>query len=376
MKVLHVGWVSNSINNIIALKNWGYEVYVLDTQVPKNINAHNLLKKYISKSHIFNLYENINDKNFNKKKYFKAFLSRYDKNIWKTKDYIKGLPQVDLVFFTWGVGVAPEIKLLSDGYPNTPFVHNLLTFPTSEKSILREMFELKLYKDIIKGIDGLIYASENMKKFIEKKYTESKNISSTTIPQGFCETYFPNTHLEKLSDKDNKKHIVFLGRFNNGNWNYVEKELCKLARDDIVIHCSSLSDIKNRKNFETFQPFDGNELISGDLATYITQFDASISTYNITKKRTRYSTSLPSRFLFPLISQLPIILPSGKLEACENFILNNGNGYIYKNIEEINDWLNDDECFNKAKKNSKVVANKMILDKKNHPINLFIQKLM
>ena len=347
MRALHLGYVTDSLKTVLALRRANIELVVVNnkpydyfSQVP----ALDILGLQIP---VLNLYQNcrlpfIHISRFLLSLMFSSLkeFNWYPQLSTRLARVIQR-KRVDFVFAHWGVGVLPEIALIKAKLHKLPVILNMETFPTSYSSWLRQQTEIELFKAIAPLVDGFIIPTIQMYQLIIKVCPEIQNKPILQKPIYYPIEYQPRQRLPLLRGCDGIPHLVFMGQFDaSSNLNDVQDELISFAEAGIIVHCVENAQIQH-KNVKTFTYFKGEDLITGRLTTFMTQFDACLVTYNIKKKLLRFSTSLPSRFLIALTAGIPIVCPQKGFTAMENFIVSQKIGYLFHNIKDCQTFLRD-----------------------------------
>jgi len=152
LKTLCLGWTTNSLNIVLALRGAGIETVIVNTgtdrffdKVP--ILCHNILVA-------LNLYR---ESKIPKPKYFRYLFTAHP--------YIFGFPlrqklafllrsyDINFVFAHWSTGVLPEVVLVKFIFPNLPVILNMGTFPTDPSGRLPGTIEFGLLKKMARAID-------------------------------------------------------------------------------------------------------------------------------------------------------------------------------------------------------------------------------
>jgi hypothetical protein len=103
-----------------------------------------------------------------------------------------------------------------------------------------------------------------------------------------------------------------------------------------------------------FNRFTYEEIADGIFATFLTQFDACLVTYNFwrTSGENRFSNSIPQRFSTALLAGIPIIVPEGYLQGCEEIINKYQIGFVYQNYTDLKNKLSDKSLMNRYQENA------------------------
>lgn len=335
LKALCVGWITNSLQAVLALRGAGIETIIVNTEPDRFFERVPALRDDIPIA--LNLYQ--------KTKIPKPKLSRYlfivQPNIFGFAFSQKFVPilrqnKLDFVFAHWGVGVLPEVALVKSIAPELPVILNMETFPTAPSGGLRETTEQYILKRMAWAIDGLVIPTDEMASLIYKLVPSMEKKPIYTKPFYYPKEFAPTEFLKKLSAIDQRPHVVFMGQFDTRYlMNDVRQEILALANVGIIVHCARTFNLEH-PNVVQFEPFSGEDLVSGKLTSYMTQFDACLVTYKTEMRPPlRFKTSLPSRFLIALAAGVPVVLPRGKFKAMQSFIEQEGIGLAYSDVKEL-----------------------------------------
>jgi hypothetical protein len=97
------------------------------------------------------------------------------------------------------------------------------------------------------------------------------------------------------------------------------------------VHCSPTPGLEHA-NVRIFERFKPRAFTSGELASYMRRFRASLVTFNAAPgdpELLRFQTSLPTRLLFSLAVGVPVLIPRGRLPASERLVEAHGVGFVY-----------------------------------------------
>jgi hypothetical protein len=100
--------------------------------------------------------------------------------------------------------------------------------------------------------------------------------------------------------------------------------------------------------FEKFTTYSEKSAFS----EFLTQFDAIVILYNVQKVYKRFEFSLPTRFLFALVTGIPIVIPERLFPACEKYVMKYEIGFAYKDEEELYLKLKNKSMMNKLSNNA------------------------
>ncbi|WP_304329683.1 hypothetical protein [Candidatus Culexarchaeum yellowstonense] len=262
---------------------------------------------------------------------------------------------IELIYANWGSNMIPLIKMLQNNLINIPIMYNFMTYPQNVYS-WKVFLENWYCRKPIERLDGRIHASQNMYRYMSKRFDLKKHGLDMIVTPFFSEKYHYRKRLPLLSEKDGEPHLVYIGPLTSSrNWDDIRQEIYEIANEGIHIHLAETNVPLRKSPYIHFFPyFPLPQLINGSLATYMTQFDACIVLFNfkVCSCLDRFYTSFPSRFLFALNAGIPIVMPKGYLLTCEQFVNEHQIGFAYKNLTELKDKLNNFELMQEYRKNA------------------------
>jgi len=196
----------------------------------------------------------------------------------------------------------------------------------------------------------------------------------------FQESYslscFYKQRLAKLSKIDNEPHLVFLG---TDAYN-IEKQIQALTKRKIHIHLCTKDalSIYDQKYVHKFDKFTYEKLFNGEFATFLTQFDACLVTYNFegASALARYQNGLPNRFSFALSAGIPLVLPNGYLNACQQVVEEHKIGFAYETFDDLASALLEKDTMDKCALNALSNRESFALEKNFDKINTFIKAVI
>lgn len=344
MNILYMGPLSTlHVDDLIYnLSRVGYEVSALNLRLSPRIFSQKV-DGIDDPSRIYHLYENCD---FHYDLVGRSLLmSSIGSN--KLKDKVRNVlreRKIDVILSYWGSGVFPEIRMIEKSF-DVPIVHIFDSYPVSRFS-----FEVKLENlycgKAIEKLEGRIHSTTQMLEYMKKNFDLSYG-SDLVFMQWLGRRLLPKERLKKLSGGDHQPHIVFIGNPSLEGINDVASQINQLTQNGIHVHlCRTNRRIDAKQGFvHTFEYKSRLELMNGTFSSFLTQFDASIILYDIKNywSKDRYKNSTPSRFLYSLITGLPIILPQGMFTGCEQIVSQNGIGFSYKSYEELKKKINNGE---------------------------------
>jgi len=268
----------------------------------------------------------------------------------------------DLIFTWWGSDVFYELYiLLVELKLNIPVIHIINTYPAMPIRSVYGFFEDQFYKRFIDKIDGIVYYSGEMKNYFTNKI-RSEEITSITIidpPYSMKSYYQERITLKKnhvLDRQDDSPYLIFLGRTDFSNdfrrkKDNVKSELLNISKHKIHIFLRQTSSIKESDYIHFYPSFSSEELLNGYFATYVHQFDASLTIYNEFGNTRRYMNGLSTRFAYSLTAGIPIITRGSSIFAKKIFQKHN-NGFTYSTIAELKRQLLNTDQLAKMKRSA------------------------
>ena len=380
IRMLHIGWVTDSVKTILALIRTGFDPVVVNTDPLRFFEKVPALNELGFDIPVINLYQfNSGIPHIKTARYFLTAMATLTRRLaWSPrhasilKDIIVS-KNIELVFAHWGAGILPEISLIKAKCPRVPVVLNLETFPTSCDSLMRQIFEIYLFKRLASLLNGLIIPSKRMKEFVMNLEPMVLRHPYLQKPMCYSKDCCSDGRFDLLRYKDGKPHLIFAGQFNfSSSLNDTREQILMLAEGGIYIHCVKVKGLIH-PNIRFFEPFNANDLVTGTFTKFMTQFDGCLVLYNIKRRMIRYSTSIPSRFLIALISGIPVCLPKGELDSCEDILRQFGNGIIYDDVDHLKSTLLDDKTQDQIRINSLKAAPRFILD--SQELRKFMEKV-
>jgi hypothetical protein len=248
---------------------------------------------------------------------------------------------IDLIYGSWGSHSLPEIRSVQDF--NVPTIYEFLTYPTNIVT-LAEKAENTLNRHTINRLNGRVLATHRMLNYLKIIFgiSHGKNLVFTEC---YSKHSFYKTRLARLSENADGSHVIFTGF----NVHEVLPQLETIMKKGIHVHvCETkgtkqmLKGLKFNRFCHTFKKFDCTNLLDGTFATFMTQFDACLVTYDFRKVSTlnRFFNGVPNRFSLALTAGIPIIMPKGYLKGCEDIITRHQIGFTYVGYDDLKGKLN------------------------------------
>ncbi|MCW4003157.1 MAG: hypothetical protein NWE95_04500 [Candidatus Bathyarchaeota archaeon] len=354
VSLLFLGQLTIQANALLPyLSRHGYQVTAINTS--KWASPEKIADSNIS---VFNLYSNSIGKILLGKpeSYRKIAFYKFVKNL-NLKNDLSGsfvnAAKADLVYASWGSLSLPEVGLLQRY--QTPIVYEFLTYPTVRTG-WAEKTENFFSRHIINSLDGRIFSTKRMAAYFSNKFglNNGKNL---VFMECYPKKYYYQKRLPLLSEIDGQPHIVFIGM----DVDDILPEIERVSKNKIHVHFCDLKQAGwpqgkseraynsslyvngslNKNYVHTFNRFSNDEISDGTFATFLTQFDACLVTYDFWRGSSlnRFSNSIPSRFSIALLAGIPIIIPGGYLKGCEDIIKEHRIGFTYRNYSDLKNKL-------------------------------------
>jgi hypothetical protein len=283
--------------------------------------------------------------------------------------------EIDVIFGSWGSHSLPELRLIHKR--DTPVVYEFLTYPTTFS--FRVEIENVLSNRMINRLAGRILASQRMLHYLKTVFG-IKHGENIVFTECYSERCFYRERLPRLSEKDGEPHVVFIG----SNSCEIFPQIEELLRRGIHVHVMEMKGfderllgLKFRGFAHTFKKFDFPKLIDGTMATFMTQFDACIETYDFRNASVldRFYNSTPDRFSFALTAGIPVIMPRGYLLTCEEIVGRHQIGFTYSGYDDLKSKLGNCDLMNYYQKNAVASSKLFTLEYNFEKINKFLRNL-
>lgn len=283
--------------------------------------------------------------------------------------------EIDVIYGSWGSIGLPELRFIKKF--NVPIIYEFLTYPVGFTKIV-EKVENVLNRSVIKTFAGRIFASPRMLNYMENTF-DLKHGSDIVFTESYSRKCFFKKRLPRLSDKDGEPHLVFLGLDSYEIFPQIEEML----RRRIHVHtCENIASeqmvrLSRYRDFcHFFKRTSGHALFDGSSATFLTQFDACLVTYDLRKATSaRIYNSIPNRFSFAITAGIPFVMPQGYLKSCEDIINRHQIGFAYANYDELENKLRNINLMDNYQHNAITKSNMFTLENNFEKIDKFIRKM-
>lgn len=281
--------------------------------------------------------------------------------------------EIDVIYGLWGPYGLPELRLIRKF--NVPIVYEFLYYPLAPFRILEEV-ENFLNRSVINSLTGRVFASSIMQKYMESTFDLHLG-RNTIFTESYSKQCFYQKRLPKLSDSDDGPHLVFIGLTNCA----ILQQVLEMLQRKIHVHVCETTGIENalhmsrfRDFCHTYKKFNIHEFFDGSFATFMTQFDACLVTYDLRRATSASArNSLPSRFTSAITAGIPFVTPKGCLESCEDIINKHQIGFAYANYNELKNKLDDRDLMSSYEHNAVTKSNIFTLENNFEKIDKFFR---
>jgi len=360
----------------------GYDVTVIDTT---SSEFPMFPRDNIGTGPVYNLYENrkirfVFKGNLNRAWILKASSGGILEGTGFTFTDVKQIlkkKEIDVIYGSWGSLGLPELRLIRKF--NVPIVYEFLTYPIGFSKIV-EKVENFFNRTVINSLAGRVFASSRMLNYMENTFDLQRG-SNIVFTESYSKKCFYQKRLPKLSDDDNKPHLVFIG---------LDKKYCdiipqieQILQKRIHVHVCETTGIKERLRMSRFKDFchvfkkaSSLARANGSFATFMTQFDACLVTYDLRRATSaRLCISVPNRFSFAMTAGIPFVMPRGYLKSCEDIINEHQIGFAYASYDELKNRLYDRDLINTYQHNALAKSNIFTLESNFEKIDGFLRKI-
>jgi hypothetical protein len=159
-----------------------------------------------------------------------------------------------------------------------------------------------------------------------------------------------------LSEQDGVPHVVHMGvpPVKAGMHDDVAPQLRALAAQGIAVH--AVEAFGTQGGLRTFPRLGLRQLLEGEVAEFMTQFDALVLLYNVPPGLQWFATNMPARFLSAVSAGIPVAVPRGLTVAVQRFVERHGNGFAFDTPEDLAAQLRDAEGMAKRRKLAEALA--------------------
>jgi len=196
----------------------------------------------------------------------------------------------------------PELRFIRKF--NIPTIYEFLTYPVGFTKLVEKVENL-FNRSIINSLAGRVFPSSRMLNYMERTF-DLRQGKNTVFTESYSKRCFCKKRLQRLSVDDGEPHLVFIGA--DEKYCDIVPQIEKILEKKIHVHVCETTGIQNRlrtskfgEYFHIFEKASSLMLFDGSFATFMTQFDACLVTYDLRRATsTRLQNSVPNRFSFAL----------------------------------------------------------------------------
>jgi hypothetical protein len=283
----------------------------------------------------------------------------------------------DIVYGSWGSIGLPELRFIRKF--NIPIIYEFLTYPVGFTKLV-EKVENFFNRSIINSLAGRVFPSSRMLNYMERTF-DLRQGNNIVFTESYSKRCFYKKRLRRLSVDDGEPHLVFIGA--DEKYCNIIPQIEKMLQKKIHVHVCETTGIKNRLHisrfkdyFHVFERASSLTLFDGSFATFMTQFDACLVTYDLRRATsTRLLNSVPNRFSFAITAGIPFVMPRSYLKSCEDIVKKHQIGFAYANYNELKNKLDDKDLMNYYQHNAVVSSNNFTLERNFEKIDRFFRKI-
>ena len=276
-------------------------------------------------------------------------------------------------------------RIIKRTVPNIPIINiiNLIpaTIVVSRKVYLQYSLWLEYlaYKNLLPGIDGLVYSSKLMADTVAKKF---QNITERTIvlPDYLPLSFNASNTIRYNQDEDSSVSLIFLGapeRWGN-QIDDIDKEFMDIAERKIHVYSAEMSEKVVATGYGHIYPrFKNEDVFNGKLALYASGFSAALITYSaeMIQINERFRSTYPTRFFTAITAGIPIAVCNG-LNDCGIFIEKYGIGFVYRDVEELIIKIKDKTKMISYRYNALVLRDAINAEAQSEKISKFVNTII
>jgi hypothetical protein len=282
---------------------------------------------------------------------------------------------IEVVYGSWGSYGLPEFRLLQRF--KVPTIYEFLAYPVSRFGFAVEI-ENFLNKSVVQGLTGRVFATQRMLGYMINRL-KIRTGRNTIFAESYPKKCFYSKRLQLLSKHDDQRHLLFLGL----DAPDILPQMEQIAKERIHVHFPSTNaahqnqETRHQKFIHAYEHFNHYKLLNGEFGTFMTQFDACLVTYNFSRVSCldKFRNSIPARFSFALTGGIPIVMPRGYFDGCEEIITKHQIGFTYTNYKDLATKLNNRELMDEYRRNAVKESERFTLENNFGIIDTFIKEI-
>jgi len=326
------------VNDLVLFKQFSHETLVVNAQFTAHQNP-----LTPPGTPLVNLYGN---SRFVRGKGFETIVAKVALDaLGRLRDQLSDIVrryQPDLIYSAWSSGVLPEISSLLKLRLRIPVVHRLIMYPSLVPEWLIKL-ENTYSARILPSVSGIITATEEMWQYIHTHVHVPDAVPHLVFWEYLSSDFYSKQRLPLLSQRDGEPHLLFLG---HGDFSRTSEDLLQqllqISAQGVHIHLFNYKG--DSRHNEYLHGFSHRRFETGELATFASQFDATLMTYDRSlplNSPATFKNSPPNRFTAGIASAIPILMPTGILPTFEKFLSKHQLGLCYGNAVDLRTKLLD-----------------------------------
>ncbi|MCA1814502.1 MAG: hypothetical protein LC624_11230 [Halobacteriales archaeon] len=248
----------------------------------------------------------------------------------------------DVVLSFWGIATLPELRALQKLAPDAALVHQFQTYPLTHQRVGAPAHASALHREVLGRLDGRMHASAQMEAFVDAAVRPARGVDKV-VPEAWGSWACAKERRPRLGLSDGERHVVHVGTAPGrpGSFDDVAGQLQGIAAERVHVHAVE-GFVMQGAYAHTFPRMDWHALLEGQVATFLTQFDALVLLYNAPPGLQWFAGNMPARFLSGLSAGVPIAVPRGVFGAAQEFVEQRGNGFVFDGPKDLAAKLGDD----------------------------------
>ncbi len=246
----------------------------------------------------------------------------------------------EVVYGFWGVGSLAEQRALLRAGCEAAMVHQFQSYPLGKALQARPRLVSPIERATLGMLDGRIHASEEMLRWLQATLRPPRGLDAV-LPEGWGSWACARERLPLLSEREGMPNVVHMGvpPLARGSHDDVRALLAGIAAQGVAVH--AVEGFGDLPGLRTFPRMGLRALLTGEVATFMTQFDALALLYGAPPGLQWFAGNMPARFLSGLSAGIPVALPRGLFGAVERFVEQHGNGFAFGSPAELGTKLRD-----------------------------------
>jgi hypothetical protein len=268
----------------------------------------------------------------------------------------------DVVVGFWGIGSLPEQRALQRAKVGVPLVHQFQTYPLGKALQAQPKPASPIEQEVLGRLDGRLHATPEMEHYLDAALRPVRGVDQI-LPEAWGPWASAGRQRKPLlRDADGQPHVVHMGvpPQRPGAHDDVGPQLDAIASEGIAVHAVEGFD---GPRIKAFPRMGLRALLTGEVATFMTQFDALVLPVHAPPGLQWFAGNMPARFLSAIAAGIPVAVPRGIFGAVQRMVEREGNGFVYDAPSQLATWLRDPAALAKARNLAMALEREWRLDK-------------